>query len=140
MKKLIFACIALLFTLTSLQSNAQLVGTATMTNSTVASLPFKLGTGAGGKMVVQATVTKVSGTIGGGVALQWSNDNVNWTNVVVTGITATDTLALTNVALSQKLWYIDIPASAYIRLRATGNNTGVATVKFYTNYRYLVKP
>lgn len=140
MKKLIFACIVTLLTLTSLQSNAQLVATATMTNSSVASLPFKLGTGTGGKMVVQATVTKVSGTIGGGVALQWSNDNTNWSNVVVTGVTATDTLALTNVALSQKLWYIDIPASAFIRLRATGNNTGVATVKFYANYRYLAKP
>ena len=136
MKKLIFACIALLFAFTV---DAQ-VQTKTMTNSTVASLPVQLNNGAGGKMLVQAVVTKVSGTIGGGVALQWSNDNTNWSNVVVTGVTATDTLALTNVATNEKKWYIDIPASTYIRLRATGNNTGVATVKLYTNYRYLVKP
>lgn len=126
----------LLFTV-SVQAQVQ---TKTMTNTTVASLPVQLNTGTGGKMVVQAVVTKVSGTIGGGVALQWSNDNTNWSNVVVTGVTATDTLALTNVATNEKKWYIDIPASAYIRLRATGNNTGVATVKLYTNYRYLVKP
>lgn len=114
---------------------------ATMTNSTVASVPLRLSTeGVTGKMLAQVVVTKTSGTIGGGVALQWSNDNANWSNVVVTGITATDTLALTNVTTNEKKWYIDIPPSGYIRLRATGNNTGVANVKFYTSFRYSAKP
>lgn len=128
----------LLFTVAS---KAQTLREATMTNSTVASIPLKLSdAGVGGKMVAQVVVTKTSGTIGGGVALQWSNDQVNWSNVVVTGVTATDTLALTNVTTNEKKWYIDIPASAYIRLRATGNNTGVANVKFYTSFRYSAKP
>ena len=139
MKKLIFACVMLLFTVASKAQTSY--KEATMTNSTVASLPLRLSTeSVTGKMFAQAVVTKTSGTIGGGLALQWSNDNVNWSNVVVTGITATDTLALTNVATNLKTWYIDIPPSGYIRLRATGNNTGVANVKFYTSFRYSAKP
>lgn len=116
------------------------VATATMTNAAVASAAYNLGTGVGGKVMYQAVVTKVSGTVGGGIALQWSNDGVTWSNVVVTGIAATDTLALSNVATQEKKWYIDIPASAKVRIRATGTGTMSATVALYANYRYNSKP
>lgn len=116
------------------------VATATMTNATVASASYAPGTGIGGKVLYQAVVTKVSGTVGGGIALQQSNDGVNWSNVVVTGITATDTLALSNVATQVKTWYADIPAAKMVRIRATGTGTMVATVKLYANYRYNAKP
>lgn len=132
MKKLIFACIALLFTLTSFAQ----VASGTITNTTYSYATYTLNSGVGGKVAYQLVATRTSGTTTGGLSLQYSNNGTSWT-----AITSADTLAITNTASEQsKITVIDIPAAKYVRVRGQLAGTGVYTYKLYANYRYSAKP
>ena len=139
MKKLLLLSF-IIFSISSAFAQVTPIVTAKMTNATVAAAVITLGTGVGGKAAFTISVDKVSGTVGGGVAFQSSNDGIKWINMVYTGIAATDTLALTNVAYQSRDYLIDIPPTKFIRARGTGTGTMVATLKLIPNYRYNSKP
>lgn len=132
MKKLIFACIALLITLTSFAQVAQ----GTITNTTYSYATYTLNSGVGGKVAYQLVATRTSGTTTGGLSLQYSNNGTSWV-----AVPSADTLAITNVATEQsKITVIDIPAAKYVRVRGQLAGTGVYAYKLYANYRYSAKP
>lgn len=132
MKKLIFACVALLFAINSFAQVAR----GTITNTTYSYATYELNSGVGGKVAFQLVATRTSGTTTGGLSLQYSNNGTSWT-----AIPSADTLAITNTAAEQsKITVIDIPAAKYVRVRGQLAGTGVYAYKLYANYRYSAKP
>lgn len=135
MKKLIFACIALLFAITSFAQKE--VAKGTITNTTYSYAAYDLGSGGvTGKVAYQLVATRTSGTTTGGLSLWYSNNGTSWT-----AIPSADTLAITNTASEQsKITVIDIPSAKYVRVRGQLAGTGVYAYKLYANYRYSAKP
>lgn len=82
-------------------------------------------------ITVQLNVTKNTGTAAGGAKLYGSLDGVNYTLAT----TATDTLAITNVASQSKFWVLTTNPYTYYRVvvkgsaGATQNCTPVSYIK-----------
>ena len=124
MKKLIFACIALLFTLTSFaqspvqtmtNDNSAIVNSGTVSSTKKLNAPART-------VTVETVVTKVSGTVGGTVVLQGSLDGTNW------HAAGADTLTLANQTTNKKIWLLTENRYYHYRTLATGSGTMNATV------------
>lgn len=111
--------------------------TATNTGTTYVGLQVQ---NAYKSLTVQAVVTKISGTVGGTVTLQGSNDGTNYNTVKtlyletvapysVSGGTAT--LTALNQTTTTKIFNINGSPYAYYRLSYTGTGTMAATIKGY---------
>lgn len=81
-------------------------------------------------VTMQAVVTKLSGTAAGTVTVQGSNDNTNWETVNTSYITS-QTLSVTNVTTSTKLFVVTGSPYAYYRLSYTGSGTMSCTLAGY---------
>jgi len=81
-------------------------------------------------VTIQAVVTKLSGTAAGTVTVQGSNDGTNYETVNTSFITS-QTLTVTNVTTSTKLFVITGSPYAYYRLSYTGSGTMSCTLKGY---------
>ena len=79
---------------------------------------------------IQATVTKVSGTVAGTVILQGTVDGIAWVNV------NTDTLTLTDQATNTKVWTISSTIYNSYRVQYKTSGTQVS----YLNLSYLRRP
>jgi hypothetical protein len=79
---------------------------------------------------VEVVVTKISGTVGGTVTLQGSNDATNYVTVS-TSYSDAQTHTATDVATSSKLFTITGSPYKYYRLSYTGTGTMSATIKGY---------
>jgi len=79
---------------------------------------------------IQATVTKVSGTVGGTVILQGTVDGIGWVNV------NTDTLTLSDQATNSKVWLITSTSYNSYRVQYKTSGTQVS----YLNLSYLRRP
>jgi hypothetical protein len=78
----------------------------------------------------QAVVTKISGTVGGTVTLQGSNDGTNYVTVSAS-YSDVQTLTPTNQATNSKLFTVTGSPYKYYRLSYTGTGTMSATIKGY---------
>lgn len=74
-------------------------------------------------LTFQVVVTKISGTVGGSVALQGSLDGVNYF-----AISGASNLTLTDVASQKNLWILTGANYSYYRLLSTGSGTMRALV------------
>lgn len=96
----------------------------TNTNATTSYVTFNsIGSNLKG---IQASVTKISGTVGGTVILQGTVDGTLW-------VTVSDTLTLTNTATQSKVWVLS--ATSYNSYRAAFTTTG--TQVSYLKLSYL---
>lgn len=88
--------------------------------------------GSYGTVSIQTVITKVSGTVGGAVTLQGSNDGVNYetfdTNYVST---ATVTYTPTNITTNSKIWIMNNNPYLYFRVKYVGTGTMSATLTSY---------
>jgi len=93
-------------------------------------------------VAIQAVATKISGTNGGTVTLQGSNDGINFVTVDVSYLydMATSapyttgggaTLSVTNVTTSSKIFVINGSPYSYYRLSHTGTGTMVSRLRGY---------
>lgn len=83
-----------------------------------------------GTVTMQAVVTKLSGTAGGTVTLQGSNDGTNY-ETVNTNYSTAQTLSVTNVTTSTKLFVITGSPYNYYRFKYVGTGTMACTIKGY---------
>jgi hypothetical protein len=81
-------------------------------------------------VTIQAVVTKISGTAGGTVTLQGSNDGVNYVTVSTDYSTA-QTLSVTNVTTNTKIFIVTGSPYSYYRLSHTGTGTMSTTIRGY---------
>ncbi len=79
---------------------------------------------------VQVVITKLSGTGGGTVTLQGSNDAINYVTVS-SSFSDAQTLSVANVTSQTKLFVITGSPYAYYRLSYTGTGTMACTIKGY---------
>lgn len=79
---------------------------------------------------IQATVTKVSGTVAGTVILQGTVDGIAWVNV------NTDTLTLTDQATNTKVWVLTSTSYNSYRVQYKTSGTQVS----YLNLSYMRRP
>lgn len=95
--------------------------TYTLTNADTGLLVFaQVGSNVRG---VQVTITRTSGTIGGGTAvLQGSIDGISWDNL-------NDTLTLSNTATQSRTWRITATHYASYRLRVITSGTQVSVAR-----------
>ncbi len=113
MKKVILILIAA-FGLTTIKAQVRYTSSPdTNTNATTSYVTFaSINSKVKG---IQASVTKVSGTVGGTVILQGTIDGTLW-------VTVSDTLTLTNTATQSKVWVLS--ATSYNSYRAAFTTTG----------------
>jgi hypothetical protein len=123
MKKIILLSVIALF---SFNADAQLVmnGSDTIVDTGAISVTQTLKNGYAAA-TFQAVVTKVSGTVGGTVVLEASNDGVNYS------VISNDTLQLSNVSINTKLWNVPNAPYKYYRLRGNGTGTMAAIISGY---------
>lgn len=81
-------------------------------------------------VVVQPVITKISGTAAGTVTLQGSNDGTNYVTVS-SSFSDGQTLTVTNVTTSTKLFKITGSPYAYYRLSYTGSGTMSCKLRGY---------
>jgi len=84
------------------------------------------------KISFQPVVTKLSGTAGGTVTLQGSNDGTNFVTVNSSYASAT-TMSVTNVTTSTALLIVTSSPYKYYRLSYTGSGTMSCTLKGYVS-------
>lgn len=82
------------------------------------------------KISFQPVVTKLSGTAGGTVTLQGSNDGINYVTVNSSYVSAA-TMSVTNVTTSTALLVVTSSPYRYYRLSYTGSGTMSCTLKGY---------
>jgi len=123
-KKVIFILLAVVLA-ASTQAQVRYVSAPdTNTNATTSYVTFNsIGSNLKG---IQASVTKISGTVGGTVILQGTVDGTLW-------VTVSDTLTLTNTATQSKVWVLS--ATSYNSYRAAFTTTG--TQVSYLKLSYL---
>lgn len=78
-------------------------------------------------LVIQPVVTKISGTAGGTLTLQVSNDGVNYVTIS-TSYSDAQTLSVSNVTTNTKLFKVTGNPYSYYRLKYAG--TGTMSCKF----------
>lgn len=81
-------------------------------------------------VVIQPVLTKISGTVGGTVTLQGSNDGTNYVTVS-SSYSDAQTLSASNVATQTKLFKITGSPYAYYRLSYTGTGTMSCKIRGY---------
>lgn len=125
MKQLVFLSLLFLANLTFAQTNPAVNMTATQdtlinagTTSHVKLLVAHYAT-----VTVATVITKVSGTVGGSVALQGSIDGINYY-----AISGASNLTLTDVASQGTLWTLTNSPYSYYRVLSTGTGTMRAVV------------
>lgn len=82
------------------------------------------------KVTFQPVVTKLSGTAGGTVTLQVSNDGTNYVTISSTYASAT-TMSVTNVTTNTTMLTVTSSPYRYYRLSYTGSGTMSCTLKGY---------
>lgn len=82
------------------------------------------------KVAVQAVVTKLSGTAGGTVTLQGSNDGTNYVTMS-SSYTDARTLSVSNTTTNTAMFIITSCPYKYVRLSYTGTGTMSCTLKGY---------
>lgn len=82
-------------------------------------------------VTVSAVVSRISGTAGGTVILQGSNDGVNYSTIAATQLQGgeTATFTLTNVASQAYHWVVLEAPFLYYRTQTTGTGTEVIGIK-----------
>lgn len=107
--------------------NASGATTETVTNTGTAYLQANR-MGRRGNTVIQATVTKTSGTLGGTMTLQGSVDGVNYKAMTVAeASTAIPTYTVTDTASQTQIWRLTGNPFPYYRVSWTGTGTMVGT-------------
>lgn len=81
-------------------------------------------------IVIQPVITKISGTVGGTVTVQGSNDGTNYTTVS-SSYSDAQTLTPTNQTTNTKLFKITGSPYAYYRVSYTGTGTMSAKLRAY---------
>lgn len=108
-------------------TNAAGATTETVTNTGTAFLQVSR-FGQRGQTVIQATVTKTSGTLGGTMTLQGSVDGVNYKAMTVAeASTAIPTYTVTDVASQTQIWRLTGNPFPFYRVSWTGTGTMVGT-------------
>lgn len=136
MKKL-FALLSILVCLV-IHSQAQtvhmpLTAGDTVTNTGTASKIFTISGGYSGA-VIQAIVTKLSGTGAGTVQLFGSEDGVNYKQI---GADYT----VTNVTTQSQIFYVTAPLPKFVKILETGSGTMSAVLTVYYDLRrYYTAP
>lgn len=113
----------------------------TVTNGATKYMTIKVAKGYN-SVSIQPLVTKVSGTAGGTVTLQASNDGVNFTTIntgyVSNDVTAAPfttggaaTLSVTNVAINSKIFVVRGSPYEFYRISYAGTGTMVCTLRGY---------
>lgn len=126
MKKLFSLILILGFLTISFNSPAQLLKSKVSADTTIdaATVYVTYATIESNITAIQATVTKVSGTVAGYVILQGTVDGTNYQDV------NTDTLTLTNTTTNFKIWTIDKAYYAGYRIKHVGSGTQRSIAKF----------
>ncbi len=101
----------------------------TITNSGSGYLEKRV-SGAYTNLSIQSVVTKLSGTAGGTVTVQGSNDGTNYVTVNIRYISA-QTQSIANVTTNTKIFVITGSPYSYYRLSYTGTGTMACTIKGY---------
>jgi len=127
MKKIMFLLLlsGLFFTATAQRATTMpLTAGDTITNTGTAAKVVTLTSGYAG-VAVQVVLTRLSGTAGGTVALQGSNDGTTYTAIG-------SAYTVTNSASQSTMFYLAEPVPVYIKVLATGTGTMsvVQTVKY----------
>jgi hypothetical protein len=83
-------------------------------------------------VALQPVVTKLTGTVGGVIRVFGSLDGKNFVR-----INNTDSLVVTNIAMSTKIFTIPTPYYAHYRLTFTGTGTQTSTLQTFAVWRKL---
>jgi hypothetical protein len=136
MKKLLFVIAIVFVSLTSKAQKFTMTASGdTVTNTATKACSLKV-VNSYKQVIVQAVITKISGTVGGTLTLQGSVDGVNFVTVdsalFVADGQALPTYTATNTAGAQsKIWIMSTTPYLFYKLSYTGTGTMSATLKGY---------
>lgn len=125
-KLLLISFVGLLIGITQTfgQSAQNMTGNGdTITNSGTKTNTLKV-TSDYGKISIQSVVTRLSGTAGGTITLQVSNDGSNWVSIDTGAVVSKKyTYTVTNTTTQSTMFTIYRPAYLYYRVSYTGTGT-----------------